>query len=94
MHTYRLTSAERETMGDRVRAARCVAGLTIRDIGTDLGVTPNSVSQWEHGSLPGAIHRAKLAKLLGFPETKLFAEHHAMITKARALIEAEPSRAS
>jgi transcriptional regulator with XRE-family HTH domain len=82
----RLNPAERKSQGERLAAARQVAGETIRSAAEAVGVNVNSVVQWEHGSLPTAENRAKLAALYGVAEATLFAEYEARLTAARALI--------
>jgi transcriptional regulator with XRE-family HTH domain len=86
MENLRLTRAERATMGDRLRAARHVAGLTLREVADTAGVSVNAVEQWEHGSLPQPTLRAGLAQLYGQPEELLFAEHETKMEAARALL--------
>jgi transcriptional regulator with XRE-family HTH domain len=94
MQTLRLSKAERDAMGERVRAARSVSGLTLRDVAADLGVSTNSVSQWEHGALPSPAKRAELAHLYDVAEARLFAEYFALVEEARAILNDEPAQAS
>ena len=52
-----------------------------------MGVTPNAVMQWEHGSVPATPEsRAKLAALYGVDEDVLFAETVGRLDAARALL--------
>ncbi|HEY2300796.1 MAG TPA: helix-turn-helix transcriptional regulator [Acidimicrobiales bacterium] len=86
MENFRLNRDERTAMGDRLRAARHVADLTLRQVATATAVSVNAVDQWEHGALPGPELRAVLAELYGQPETVLFAEHETKMEAARALL--------
>jgi transcriptional regulator with XRE-family HTH domain len=72
--TIRLDPAARQSMGARLKAARQLAGYTMRQIAEQRGVTPSAVLEWEHGSLPSDGHRAALAELYGVSEQLLFAE--------------------
>ena len=50
------------TVGNNIRAAREVRGLTQKDVGDALGVTNRDVSRWENGRVePGAMYRQMLA---------------------------------
>jgi transcriptional regulator with XRE-family HTH domain len=82
----RLTRDERASQGDRLKAARDVAGLTMRGVAYKLGVSVNAVTEYEHGSTPPAERRAILADLYGIDEEVLFCEWHARMDAARALL--------
>lgn len=82
----RLEKTERSTMAERLRAARYVAGLTARAVADACDVNINSVIGWEHGSLPTAENRRKLAELYGVYESVLFAEVDARQAAAAALL--------
>ena len=86
MTELRLNEGERLTLGPRLRAARDLAGMTLRGVAAELGVSVNSVVQWEHGTLPVEDNRAKLAALYGRDEDVLFAEVAARMDAARALL--------
>jgi transcriptional regulator with XRE-family HTH domain len=73
-------------MGERLGAARLVAGLTIRQVATDIGVNHNSVEAWERGSVPAEEIRAQLAALYEVDEDVLFAEVAARLGAARDLL--------
>jgi transcriptional regulator with XRE-family HTH domain len=81
-----LTKKQKSTMGARLRAARDVAGLGVRDVACRLGVSTSTVNGWENGALPGEDLRAQIADLYGRPEQLLFAEYYARIEAARALL--------
>lgn len=82
----KLSAEEKAAMGERIRAGRYVAGLSIRDLAHALGVTPAAYMKWEHGSVPQPVARARLAKLYGVDEPLLFAEYEAHMEAARALL--------
>lgn len=66
-------------MAERLRAARGLAGLSVRVAAESLEVNVNSVVNWESGMLPHADNRAKLAALYGRDEDDLFAEYQMVI---------------
>lgn len=74
MSFEQLSKRERIVLAGRLKAARNLAGCTVRGVAASLGVNPNSVTQWEHGSVPGPDTRAKLAVLYAVDEDVLFAE--------------------
>jgi|HubBroStandDraft_6_1064221.scaffolds.fasta_scaffold238169_3 transcriptional regulator with XRE-family HTH domain len=85
----RLNKKEKQAMGARLKAARDVAGLGVREVTFRLGVSStNTVKGWENGSLPSEELRAEVAELYGRPERVLFAEYYAHIDAALALLEA------
>ncbi|HEY2300334.1 MAG TPA: helix-turn-helix transcriptional regulator [Acidimicrobiales bacterium] len=87
MTNFRLTPDERTVMGERLHAARKLAGLTLREVAATAGVSTNTVDSWEHGSLPSLpAMRALLAELYGQPQEVLFAEHETKMEAARALL--------
>jgi transcriptional regulator with XRE-family HTH domain len=86
MASPRLSDDNKRAMGERLQAARWVAGLSGRSVAATLGVSPPAVAQWERGTLPGADHRAALAKLYDVDEAVLFAEYEAHLDAARALL--------
>ncbi len=70
-----LNPEERKTMGDRVRAARWAAGLTYLEAAAAVNRNVNSIIRYEHGGLPEAGTRDRLAALYGIEEPVLFAEY-------------------
>jgi transcriptional regulator with XRE-family HTH domain len=86
MGRERLTKEERAVLGERLRAARYLAGYTMRAVADSLGVHVQSVVQWEHGAVPAPDNRAKLAALYGVAEDTLFAEVAAYAAAARELL--------
>lgn len=84
--TLRLTTVERTAMGERLRAARDLSGLSLRQIADAIGVSFSSVQEWERGSLPGAEIRSRLAELYAVDGDILFAEFEARVAAAKALI--------
>ena len=76
-------------MGDRLRAARTVAGITTREVAAATGRSKTAVEAWErHGYLPPPPARAVLAEMYRYPESVLFAEYAAHIDAALALLPA------
>lgn len=56
----------RRIIGKRIRAARRAADITQVDLASRLHITQSSIAQWERGkNVPAAIHRARLAEILG-----------------------------
>ena len=54
-------------------AARVNAGLTQRDVAVKLGVSTNTVINWENGkSLPSVAVARRLAELYGIPLDNIF----------------------
>jgi transcriptional regulator with XRE-family HTH domain len=89
MFNRSLTLTERMTMGDRLRAARFVAELTIRAVAQKLSVSPHTVQNWERGQIPRDPDlRGRLCDLLKVDEHMVFAEFFAKIEEARAVITA------
>ncbi len=86
MEMFRLDKAERAVMGERVRAARHLSGLTLRQVADKTGVTTNAVVSWEQGTLPRPELRATVADLYQLPEVKLFAEYFAHLADLRKLV--------
>lgn len=86
MTSDRLSASERNAMAERLKAARYVAGLTVRGLASALDVNVNSVTAWERGTLPGPENRAKLAARYGVDVDVLFAEVAAQHADAAALL--------
>ena len=87
MFNSRLTVSDRIAMGERVRAARYVAQLSMRELGIKCGVSLHTVQNWERGSVPrDAIIRGRVCDVLGVDEGVLFAEWVAIKDQARAVI--------
>jgi transcriptional regulator with XRE-family HTH domain len=86
-HVPHLTEADRRLMGARLKAARALTGLSMRQIAERLGVSKTSVVQWENGILPVARTRHRLARLLRQPERKIWAEEAARLDGLRQLVD-------
>jgi len=70
-----------------MRAAREVGGYSLPQVSKKLGVTSNSVVQWERGSIPNDELRPAIAALYGVDEQILFHEYEARMAANRALLE-------
>lgn len=81
-----LTEDDRRAMGERLKIARSLAGLSVRGVAAALPCSKTSVVDWEHGVLPDAPTRARLAELYGVDEERLFAEEHARVAAQRDLL--------
>lgn len=46
------------------QAIRTAAGVTLLDVATEVGVTPQAVSAWEHGVTPGRPFLAAYLRVL------------------------------
>jgi transcriptional regulator with XRE-family HTH domain len=55
---------DRTAMGDRLRSARSVAGLTLQQVADRAGVAMNTVWRWEDGSRGYVDHVEEVAKIL------------------------------
>jgi transcriptional regulator with XRE-family HTH domain len=87
MFNRSLSLEDRMLMGERLRAARYVAQLSIRELSEKLAVSPHTVQNWERGQVPrDPRHRAILCDALNVDETMVFAEYFAKIEEARAVI--------
>lgn len=76
-------------MGERLRAARYVAEMSIRELAEKLGVSPHTVQNWERGQIPRDPRmRGVLCDTLNVDEAMVFAEFFAKIEEARAVIRA------
>jgi transcriptional regulator with XRE-family HTH domain len=74
-------------MGDRLRIARNARDLSVRDVCAALDVSPNTVTQWEHGARPKDPDlRDRVADLYGVPEDVLFREYHSRLAELAASI--------
>jgi transcriptional regulator with XRE-family HTH domain len=56
--------APARTIGERIKSARCDAGLTQRDLATRLAISAGAVGQWETGKVPATSRLAQLASVL------------------------------
>lgn len=56
---------------NRLKELRKAAGLGQAEVAERLDVTQSAVSKWEHGCIPLAKYRRKLAKLYGVAEEEL-----------------------
>lgn len=72
-------------MGDRVKAARVVAGLTQKQVADKMHRSRHAVIEWEHGVLPDPDTRSALAHLYDADEARLWQEEHARLDGLRAL---------
>lgn len=72
-------------IGQKLRNARKVKGLTQVEVANELGVTQGAVRQWEAGATtPSAGKLAKVADLLDIPVAELLAPSHgAQVTAGR-----------
>lgn len=62
---YTISMDDRGTMAARIKAARTKAGLTQRQLGDLVGVTPQAVSQWERNeTAPEPTNYEQLARAL------------------------------
>ncbi|HWC39643.1 MAG TPA: helix-turn-helix transcriptional regulator [Acidimicrobiales bacterium] len=89
MALIRLTPQERLAFGQRMRAARELAGLSMTKVADETGVAINAVTQWEKtGATPGIALRPVLAELYGVEEDLLFREYAAHMAANRKLLSA------
>lgn len=93
--SVRLTKKQRKAIGDRFRAARHLARLTLKEVGEPIGAAPPTVFGYEHGIIPESPERrAKLAVVLGVAERVLYREVYELQAsedaRARALLK-EPA---
>lgn len=57
------------SLGSRLRTARLASGLTLQQVGDRIGVTGQTISNWETGkSFPNAARRNILMKLFGLED--------------------------
>jgi transcriptional regulator with XRE-family HTH domain len=87
MFNRSLLLEDRMAMGERLRAARYVAELSIRELAEKLKVSAHTVQNWERGQIPRDPRtRAELCEVLNVDEAMVFAEFFAKIEEARAVI--------
>jgi transcriptional regulator with XRE-family HTH domain len=86
MGSPRLTKANKQAISERLRAAREVAGYSMRKVADGTGVSPPAVAGWERGTVPDAEHRAALAELYEIDESVLFVEIESRLDAARELL--------
>jgi transcriptional regulator with XRE-family HTH domain len=72
-------------MGDRVKAARVVAGLTQKQVADKMHRSRHAVIEWERGVLPDAETRDALALLYAADEAHLWQEEHSRLDGLRDL---------
>jgi len=78
-----INHADRLAMGRRVRAARIRAGLTYAQLSAAMGVSAQTVADWQNGGRPDdAERRAKLCELLDVTEAELWAEYETALAAA------------
>jgi transcriptional regulator with XRE-family HTH domain len=87
MAYFRLTAEQKTAQGDRLRMARNLARLTVRDVAGRFGVSLNTVHHWEHGGLPSDELRPLIAELYGVDERILFQEYEDRLEAARELLK-------
>lgn len=64
-------------LGQKIRDARKIKGLTQTQLAQQLGVTQGAVRQWEAGATsPSAGKLAKVASLLDLPVVELLSDTH------------------
>jgi transcriptional regulator with XRE-family HTH domain len=80
------------TLGDKVRAHRESAGITLRELGRQAGVSPSFVCDLEAGRrYPGPINLRKIAKVLGLAVTDLEdLDHRRTMAALKKLMERTP----
>jgi transcriptional regulator with XRE-family HTH domain len=81
------------TLGDKVRAHRESAGITLRELGRQAGVSPSFVCDLEAGRRhPGPANLRKIAKVLGLAYTDLEdLDHRRTLSAVKKLMEKYPS---
>lgn len=53
-------------LGENLKNARCLAGMTQKDLAEKLGVYQKDISRWENNErTPNALTLAQICKLLG-----------------------------
>jgi transcriptional regulator with XRE-family HTH domain len=53
-------------IGDHIRKRRLDLGLAQIDLAAQIGVSENTVLNWEHGTEPALIHIPKIIEFLGY----------------------------
>lgn len=85
----RLSAAQRQALGERLKAHRELAGLYLHQVAEATGYTPRTVMNWERGYVPNELGtRVRLAELYGRPEPELFAEVYAYRANLQAIVRA------
>ena len=81
------------TLGDKVRAHRESAGITLRELGRQAGVSPSFVCDLEAGRRhPGPANLRKIAKVLGLAYTDLEdLDHRRTLSAVKKLMERNPA---
>lgn len=81
------------SLGDKVRAHREAAGITLRELGRQAGVSPSFVCDLEAGRRhPGPANLRKIAKVLGLPYTELEdLDHRRTLSAIKKLMERTPA---
>jgi transcriptional regulator with XRE-family HTH domain len=80
------------TLGDKVRVHRQLAGITLRELGRQVGVSPSFICDLEAGRrLPGPLTLRKIAKILGLAVTDLEdLDHRRILFALKKLMERKP----
>lgn len=81
------------SLGDKVRAHRESAGITLRELGRQAGVSPSFVCDLEAGRRhPGPANLKKIAKILGVAYTDLEdLDHRRTLAAVKKLMERNPA---
>jgi transcriptional regulator with XRE-family HTH domain len=81
------------SLGDKVRAHRESAGITLRELGRQAGVSPSFICDLEAGRRhPGPANLRKIAKVLGLAYTELEdLDHRRTLSAVKKLMEKTPA---
>lgn len=81
------------SLGDKVRALREAAGITLRELGRQAGVSPSFVCDLEAGRRhPGPANLRKIAKVLGVALVELEdLDHRRTLSAVKKLMERNPA---
>jgi transcriptional regulator with XRE-family HTH domain len=81
------------SLGDKVRAHRETAGITLRELGRQAGVSPSFVCDVEAGRRhPGPANLRKIAKILGVAFVELQdLDHRRTLSAVKKLMEKNPA---
>jgi transcriptional regulator with XRE-family HTH domain len=81
------------SLGDKIRAHRESAGITLRELGRQAGVSPSFLCDLEAGRRhPGPANLRKIAKVLGLANTELEdLDHRRTLSAIKKLMERTPA---
>lgn len=69
-------------LGKRVALARFLSGKTLRELATEVGMSPASLNKWEQGkAVPNTKKLANVAKALGWPLSAFISENMQIIAE-------------